>query len=179
MLQSLGKIRFWGVSISVPSDGMEIIRRGWGYTLQVLYNIINQAPARELFPLAKEHGYGIIARVPLASGLLTGKYHQQTSFPADDVRQNFLTPKRLEEALGRIDEVRSIVGGATRTLTDAALRFALSEESVSTVIPGARNRHQIEVNAAAAGNTLPDEILDKLRERLGDYNFYLRHGIRV
>src|SRR5687768_6869882 len=87
-LQELGKIRNWGVSIFNPDEGIEIVNRNWGYTLQVLYNVLNQAPAKELFPLAKEKGYGIIARVPLASGLLTGKYRQDTVFNRDDIRQN-------------------------------------------------------------------------------------------
>ena len=68
MLQDAGKIRFWGVSISTPEEGLEIVQRGWAHTLQVLYNVLNQAPARELFPAAKEKGYGLIARVPLANG---------------------------------------------------------------------------------------------------------------
>jgi aryl-alcohol dehydrogenase-like predicted oxidoreductase len=105
-LQEVGKIRFWGVSVSTPEEGIEVIRNGWGYALQVLYNAINQAPAKELFPLAKEKGYGIIARVPLASGLLSGKYRPDTTFATDDVRQNFLTPKRLEEVIPRVDEVK-------------------------------------------------------------------------
>ena len=75
-LQDAGKIRFWGVSISTVQEGLEIVRRGWGHTLQVLYNVLNQAPADELLPLAKERGFGVIARVPLASGLLTGKYRE-------------------------------------------------------------------------------------------------------
>lgn len=178
-LQSLGKIRVWGVSISKPEDGIEIVRRGWGYTLQVLYNILNQSPAKELFPLALKHGYGVIARVPLASGLLTGKYRADASFRPDDIRQNFLTQRRLEEALERVDEVRGIVGGATRTLGEAALRFALADEAVSTVIPGAKNAHQVELNAAASSATLAPEVVEKLRARLGDYNFYERHSIRV
>src|ERR1051326_1553930 len=74
MLQDAGKIRSWGVSISTPEEGMEIVERGWAHTIQVLYNVLNQAPARELFPAAQAKGYGIIARVPLASGLLTGKF---------------------------------------------------------------------------------------------------------
>ena len=82
-----------------PRKGSRSCKRGWGHALQVLYNILNQAPAQELFPLAKEKGYGIIARVPLASGLLTGKFRTDTIFPADDIRQNFLTPRRLQEAL--------------------------------------------------------------------------------
>jgi aryl-alcohol dehydrogenase-like predicted oxidoreductase len=81
-LQEVGKIRFWGVSVTTPEEGLEIVNNGWGYTLQVLYNVLNQAPARELFPLAKEKGYGIIARVPLASGLLSGKFRTDTTFAA-------------------------------------------------------------------------------------------------
>lgn len=179
MLQSWGKIRFWGVSVTTPEEGTEIIQRGWGYTLQVLYNVLNQAPAQELFPLARKHGYGIIARVPLASGLLTGKFRQDSVFTADDIRQNFLTPRRLQEALQRVDEVKSIVGGATRTLAEAALKFVLAEEAVSTAIPGARNVHQVDTNVAATGEPLPAAIVARLRERLGDYNFYQRHAIRV
>src|SRR5712692_8761868 len=112
-LQDAGKIRFWGVSVSTPEEGIEIMQRGWAHALQVLYNIFNQAPGRVLFPLAKEKGYGIVARVPLASGLLTGKFRIDSVFPSDDVRQNFLTPRRLQEAIERVDEVKAIVGGAT------------------------------------------------------------------
>jgi aryl-alcohol dehydrogenase-like predicted oxidoreductase len=178
-LQEAGKIRFWGVSITTPEEGLEIVKRGWGYTLQVLYNVLNQAPATTLFPLAKEKGYGIIARVPLASGLLSGKFRPDTTFPADDVRQNFLTPKRLEEVLPRIDEAKSIIGGTARTLTEGALRFVLANDAISTTIPGMRNVRQVEMNVAADEVRIPQEIVDKLTSRLGDYNFYQRHGIRI
>jgi aryl-alcohol dehydrogenase-like predicted oxidoreductase len=178
-LQELGKIRYWGVSIFNPDEGIEIINRNWGYTLQVLYNILNQSPASELFPLAKERGYGIIARVPLASGLLTGKYRQDSVFRSDDIRQNFLTPKRLEEASARVDEVRSILGGAERSMAEAALRFVLANDAVSTTIPGAKSVRQVESNVAAAEGSLPPDVLEKLRTRLGEYNFYQRHNIKV
>jgi aryl-alcohol dehydrogenase-like predicted oxidoreductase len=179
MLQSLGKIRYWGVSISLPEEGLEIMQKGWGYTIQVLYNVLNQAPAQDLFPLAQAKGYGIIARVPLASGLLTGKFTAGTRFPPNDVRQNFLTPRRLQEAVERVDEVKGIIGGASRSLSEGALRFVLNHPAVSTTIPGARNIHQVEANVAASGSTLPQEVVDRLRSRLGDYNFYLRHAIRI
>jgi aryl-alcohol dehydrogenase-like predicted oxidoreductase len=178
-LQEVGKIRVWGVSISTPAEGIEIIKRGWAYTLQVLYNVLNQAPADELFPLARERGYGIIARVPLASGLLSGKYRSDSTFPKNDIRQNFLTPRRLEEVTGRIDEVRGIVGGESRSLSEAALRFVLAHDAVSTTIPGAKNVRQVESNAAASGSPLTPATVQKLRERLGAYNFYQRHSIRV
>ncbi|HUR80755.1 MAG TPA: aldo/keto reductase [Thermoanaerobaculia bacterium] len=178
-LQEVGKIRFWGVSITTPDEGVEIIRNGWGYTLQVLYNVLNQAPADELFPLAKEKGYGIIARVPLASGLLSGKFRTDTVFAKDDVRQNFLTPRRLEEVMPRVDEAKSIIGGTARSLAEGALRFTLAHDAVSTVIPGAKNVRQVEMNASADEVRIPQEIVDKLRARLGGYNFYHRHGIRI
>jgi aryl-alcohol dehydrogenase-like predicted oxidoreductase len=178
-LQDAGKIRFWGVSVSTPEEGIEIMQRGWAHALQVLYNVLNQAPADVLFPTAKEKGYGIIARVPLASGLLTGKFRIDSVFPSDDLRQNFLTPRRLQEAIERVDEAKSIVGGASRSLAEAALRFVLANEAVSTTIPGARNARQVETNAAAIEGTLSPDILEKLRTRLGDYNFYQRHGIRL
>jgi aryl-alcohol dehydrogenase-like predicted oxidoreductase len=178
-LQESGKIRFWGVSVTTPEEGLEIVSRGWGYALQVLFNVLNQAPAKELFPLAQQKGYGIIARVPLASGLLSGKFRPDAKFEGDDVRQNFLTPKRLEEVIPRVDEVKSIIGGAARNLTDGALRFVLAHDAVSTVIPGARNVRQVEMNVAAAESRLPGDVIDKLKARLGDYNFYHRHGIRL
>jgi aryl-alcohol dehydrogenase-like predicted oxidoreductase len=179
MLQDAGKVRFWGVSVSTPEEGLEIVQRGWGHALQVLYNVLNQAPASELFPAAKEKGYGIIARVPLASGLLTGKFRTDSSFGADDIRQNFLTPRRLEEALARVDEAKSIIGGTARTLAEGALRFVLADDAVSTAIPGARSARQVEMNVAAADAWLPEEVVQKLRARLGDYNFYQRHGVRL
>jgi aryl-alcohol dehydrogenase-like predicted oxidoreductase len=179
MLQDAGKIRSWGVSITTPDEGIEIIRAGWGHALQVLFNVLNQAPAIDLLPLAKEKGYGIIARVPLASGLLTGKFRNDTTFPTDDIRQNFLTQRRLQEALERIDEIKSIVGGTARSLAEAALQFILANDAVSTTIPGARNVRQVEQNVAAAEGVLPREVIEKLRTRIGDYNFYQRHNIRI
>jgi aryl-alcohol dehydrogenase-like predicted oxidoreductase len=178
-LQEVGKIRYWGVSVTTPEEGIEIVSRGWGYSLQVLYNVLNQAPARELFPLAKQKGYGIIARVPLASGLLSGKFRQDTTFAADDVRQNFLTPKRLEEVIPRVDEAKSIIGGTARSLAEGALRFVLANDAVSTTIPGMRNVRQVEMNVAADEVRIPQDVVDKLRNRLGEYNFYQRHGIRI
>jgi len=178
-LQEIGKIRYWGVSVSTVDEGVEIINRGWGNALQVLYNALNQEPALSLFPLAKQKGYGIIARVPLGSGLLTGKFRADSTFAVDDVRQNFLTAKRLEEVNARVDEMRSIVGGAAKSLTDAALQFVLADDAVSSTIPGARNARQVEMNVAAAESRLPADVVERLRTRLGDYNFYARHGIRI
>lgn len=179
LLQDSGKIRFWGTSVSTVDEGLEIINRGWGNTIQVLYNVLNQAPADQLLPLAKERGFGVIARVPLASGLLTGKYREGTVFAADDIRQNFLTTRRLTEVMQRVDEVKSIIGGAARNIAEGALRFVLASDAVSSVIPGARSARQVEINVAATEAPLPPEVVEKLRARLGEYNFYQRHNIRI
>ncbi|HEX9163303.1 MAG TPA: aldo/keto reductase [Thermoanaerobaculia bacterium] len=179
LLQDAGKIRFWGVSVSTIEEGLEVVRHGWGHAIQVLYNVLNQAPADELLPLAKQRGFGVLARVPLASGLLTGKYREGTVFAADDIRQNFLTPRRLAEVTQRVDEVKSIIGGAARSISEGALRFVLANDAVSAAIPGARNVHQVEANAAASDGKLPDDVVEKLRSRLRDYNFYQRHNIRI
>lgn len=179
MLQEEGKIRFWGISVMTPADGLQVIENDWGHTIQILYNVLNQSAATELLPRAKEAGYGVIARVPLASGLLSGRLRSDSSFPADDVRQNFLTRKRLGEALEWVDEVRAIVGPVSDTLTEAAIRFVLANDAVSTTVPGARNPHQVEVNCRASEARLPQEIVQKLVDRVGHYNFYERHQIRV
>jgi aryl-alcohol dehydrogenase-like predicted oxidoreductase len=179
ILQDAGKVRFWGVSISTVEEGLEIVRSGWGHVLQVLYNVLNQAPADELLPLAKQRGFGVIARVPLASGLLTGKYREGTVFPSDDIRQSFLTQRRISEVTPKVDEVKAIIGGAARNIGEGALRFVLANDAVSTVIPGARTARQVEANAAASEAQLPADVVAKLRARLGDYNFYQRHNIRI
>jgi aryl-alcohol dehydrogenase-like predicted oxidoreductase len=179
VLQDVGKIRFWGVSISSIEEGLEVVREGWGHTIQVLYNVLNQAPQDELLPLAKDRGFGVIARVPLASGLLTGKYREGAVFPSDDVRQSFLTQRRISEVTPRVDEVKAIIGGAAKNIAEGALRFVLANDAVSTVIPGARTARQVEGNAAASDGQLPPDVVAKLRARLGDYNFYQRHNIRI
>jgi aryl-alcohol dehydrogenase-like predicted oxidoreductase len=178
-LQEVGKIRFWGVSISTPEEGIEILNRGWAHALQVLYNILNQAAAKELLPLAKEKGYGVVARVPLASGLLSGRFRTDSVFSPEDIRQNFLTPKRLEEVIPRVDEAKAIIGGATKSLAEGALQFVLADDAIASVIPGARSVRQVEMNVAAAQGRLPAEVVEKLHARLGDYNFYQRHSIRI
>ncbi|GAC1394940.1 MAG: aldo/keto reductase [Thermoanaerobaculia bacterium] len=179
VLQDSGKIRFWGISVATVEDGLAVLKGGWGSALQVLYNVLNQAPADELLPLAKERRIGIIARVPLASGLLTGKYREGATFAKDDIRQNFLTQRRLAEVAQRVDEVKSIIGGTARNITEGALRFVLASDAISSAIPGARNARQVETNVAASEGKLPPEVVAKLRTRLADYNFYHRHNIRI
>jgi aryl-alcohol dehydrogenase-like predicted oxidoreductase len=79
----------------------------------------------------------------------------------------------------RVDEAKSIIGGTARSLAEGSLRFTLANDAVSTVIPGAKNARQVEMNVSSDEVRIPQEVVDKLRSRLGSYNFYHRHGIRI
>ena len=178
-LRRLGKIRFYGVSISRPEEGLELIQRGHGHVLQVLYNILNQAPAQALFPLARAHGVGVIARVPLASGLLTGKISATTVFDEDDNRRNYLTARRLPGLLQQVEALRRIIEPYGIAMVHAALRFVLADEAVSVALAGAKDPAQVSENAAASGEPLPAALAAELRRRWRAYDFYLRHRIAI
>ena len=85
----------------------------------------------------------------------------------------------MTEVTQRVEEVKAIVGGTARSIAEGALRFVLANDAVSTVIPGARTARQVESNVAASESVLSPEVVQKLRTRLGDYNFYQRHNIRI
>jgi len=178
-LQREGKTRLFGVSVTQIDEGLTAIDSGHAQVLQVLYNILNQKPDDRLLPYSLKKGIGIIARVPLASGVLTGKMNRQTQFPADDIRRNFLTPKRLGEAIDIVEEVRRLLVGTQITLAQAALRFVLANPAVSVVIPGAKNPQQVEENISASEARLSPDIVSILHERFRHYNFYLRYNIPV
>lgn len=176
-LRRQGKIRYFGVSVSTVEEGLEIIRLGAGQGLQVLYNALNQKPAERLFPAARRAGYGIVVRVPLASGLLTGKMTPDTRFGPDDIRANFLTTKRLGEVLKKVAVFRTLTGIPEGSLTCAALSFALANQAVSIAIPGAKESNQVAENVSSCDFHLSDRVVESIRKDLGGYNFYLRYGI--
>lgn len=178
-LKEEGKIRASGVSITTVGEGIELIHRRKAQCLQVLFNVLNQEPAKELIPLAEVHDVGILARIPLASGLLTGKFTKDHHFPKDDVRSNFLSPKRLQEALGKVDRLKELIKDTGYTLPQVALAFLLRFPGVSSVIPGAKNPKQVEENASATLVELSEDLLQKIRKELGDYNFFIRYNVRI
>lgn len=164
-LKAEGKIRFWGVSIGPDSEGMAAMASGNPASLQVVYNLLRQEPARELFPQARARGVGIIARVPLASGLLTGKFGPDATFPPGDHRGNW-KPEQLRANLERVEGLRFLARG--RTLAQAALRFAIADPAVSVVIPGAKTAEQVRENVAALDvPALTDEELERARALAG------------
>lgn len=165
-LRREGKVRAFGISVpdGDPGAANGMISRGFVDTVQVVYNILDREARDVLYPLAKEHGVGIIVRVPLASGALTGRFTKETTFPEGDWRRLYFTGPRMDRLLADVEQVRRAIGD-TSPLGHAALQFAGADPEVSTVIPGARNAHQAFENAAAfERGRLPDEVLGRLLE---------------
>ena len=163
-LVAAGKIRHYGVSVEKVEEGLKAIEFPGVASVQIIYNIYRQRPARLFFREARRRGVAVITRVPLASGLLTGKLKRDTKFAADDHR---LTNRNGEEfdkgetfagvpyelGLDVVEELRELVPEG-ETMAAFALRWILMSEAVTTVIPGARNAAQANANAAA-GNLPP------------------------
>lgn len=156
-----GKIRNYGVSVEKVEEGLKAIEYPGVASVQIIYNIFRQRPADLFFREAKRTGVAVIVRVPLASGLLTGKMNAQTTFAADDHRAfnrngeafdkgETFSGVPYEVALQVIEDIRRLVPGDV-TMAQFALRWILMSEAVSTVIPGAKNADQANGNASASG----------------------------
>jgi aryl-alcohol dehydrogenase-like predicted oxidoreductase len=149
-LQTAGKIRYWGVSVRIVPEGLQMIRDGFrGSSMQVVFNLLRQEAADEFLPLASNNEMGVIVRVPLEYGVLTGKFSRETTFPDTDHRSIHLLP-RLAEELRRLDSLRFLEAGSHHNMAIAALRYCLSFSAVSTTIPGARTREQVAQNVTAS-----------------------------
>jgi aryl-alcohol dehydrogenase-like predicted oxidoreductase len=151
-LQTAGKVRAFGVS----SSDFEYIRAfnqdGKCATLQIDYSILNRTPEAEILDYCKARGIGVIVRGALAMGLLAGKFSESSSFPEDDFRHKWLTDPAqnaiYKEDLAKVQMLQPLVQPG-RTLAQAALRFVLQHDAVSTVIPGARTADQVKSNLSA------------------------------
>ncbi|MGA2588486.1 MAG: aldo/keto reductase [Bryobacteraceae bacterium] len=173
-LKSSGKVRAVGISINdhQPDSALEIIETGLIDTVQVIYNIFDQSPERNLFPLAIERGIGVIARVPLDEGSLTGMIDEKTHFPPGDFRNEYFKGDRRKQVREHVESLRRDLG-AHANLPEIALRFCLSHPAVSTVIPGMRSLRNAEANCAVPDKgALPPETLAVLRRHAWDRNFY-------
>jgi aryl-alcohol dehydrogenase-like predicted oxidoreductase len=175
-IQDKGKVRFWGVSVETIDEAMTALRYDIVCTVQIIFNIFRQRPTAEFFEAAKRRNVGILARVPLASGLLTGKLKPDQSFAPDDHRNfNRLGDAfdagetfsglgdHLDDAFAAVDELRPLVPEG-QTMAQLALRWILMHDAVTCAIPGARNPEQAAGNAAAADlPPLTDEQMTAIR----------------
>jgi len=174
-LRSEGKIGSFGVSINdhQPANALRVIESGAVDTVQVIYNVFDQSPEDQLFPACREHGIGVIARVPLDEGGLTGAIGPDTEFAEGDFRARYFRDDRPREVQERVRAIASDLGIAEDGLAEVALRFVLSEPAVSTVIPGMRSSRNVERNVAVSdGRGVPDAWREKLRAHRWVRNFY-------
>jgi aryl-alcohol dehydrogenase-like predicted oxidoreductase len=180
-LQREGKVRSFGVSVETAAQGRRALEHEGVAVLQVIFNVFRQNLVDELFPQVEAAGAGVLARVPLASGLLTGKFTRETTFPPEDHRAynrggasfnvgETFAGVPFELGVDLADELRWIADGRG-TMAAAALRFVLDHPQVSAAIPGFKNARQVEQNLAAAEvRPFTGEELDRLaaffRERV-------------
>jgi aryl-alcohol dehydrogenase-like predicted oxidoreductase len=146
-----GKIRHLGISILGKGSAAQAreARRLGAEVLQVFYNRLDRRPEQLYFPHARQHNLGILARVPLASGLLSGKYRAGVTFPANDWRSTFEAEK-LRHDLAEVERIRQTEVPAGVPLAQWALAWCLKDPQVSAVIPGCKDPAQVASNAAAA-----------------------------
>jgi aryl-alcohol dehydrogenase-like predicted oxidoreductase len=176
-LQAEGKVRRWGVSLNNddPDSGLELARSGLVDAVQVLFNMFDQRAADRLLPLCKEKGVGVIVRCPFDEGGLTGTLTRETRFEPEDFRSHYFGGERLAETCRRADALsRAVIGPKAETLAAAALKFALSFDAVSTVIPGMRRVSHVTFNARAADGRYFDAAeLARIAEHRWVRDFYL------
>jgi aryl-alcohol dehydrogenase-like predicted oxidoreductase len=169
-LKNGGWIRHFGLSLNrwEPENGIKALRTGLVDVVQVIYNIFDQAPEDELFPLCQELNVGVIARVPLDEGSLGGKMTLQTRFPKNDWRSGYFGPENLANTIHRVDELKKILPPGM-TLPEMSLRFILSHPAVSTTIVGMRSPQHVQQNIAASdAGPLDSALLAELKKHRWD-----------
>jgi aryl-alcohol dehydrogenase-like predicted oxidoreductase len=174
-LRREGKIRFFGVSVNdhEPGNAVALVRSGAVDAVQVIYNVFDQSPEDELFPACREHDVGVLARVPLDEGGLTGRITPDTTFPDGDFRARYFRGDRRREVHERAQAIAADLGIDMEDLAEAALRFILSAEEVSSVIPGMRSVRNVERNCAVGdGRGLSPELVERLRAHRWVRSFY-------
>lgn len=172
-LRDEGKIRFFGVSINdlQPGNAVRLIETGAVDTVQVIYNVFEQAPEDELLAACGRNDVGVIARVPFDEGSLTGRLTADSTFPEGDFRNEYFSGERsLDKVDARVQAILDDLGISREELPEVALRYVLSRPEVSTVIPGMRSVANVERNAAVGdGAGLPAETVEALKAHRYDH----------
>jgi aryl-alcohol dehydrogenase-like predicted oxidoreductase len=174
-LKKSGKVRLVGVSVNDhdPASALRAVRSGLFDTFQVIYNVFDQSPDKELLPACLEHGRGVIARVPFDEGALTGTITPETTFPDGDFRNHYFGGDRKLQVFERVQRLRKLLDGEARTLPELALRFCLAPDAVSTVIPGMRKVKNVDANTAVSdGRRLSPALRESLKAHAWERDFY-------
>ncbi len=174
-LRRSGKVRYFGISISEhdPDSALEAIKTGLLTAVQVIYNIFDQTPEKNLFPLCQEMKVGVLARVPLDEGGLTGTINENTQFEPGEFRESYFRGDRKREVREHVEALQRDLKAVPGSLPQIAIRFCLSNKAVTSVIPGMRRIETVEDNArATAAGMLDPRTLAILKRHAWDRNFY-------
>ncbi|HXM94029.1 MAG TPA: aldo/keto reductase [Candidatus Dormibacteraeota bacterium] len=169
-LRSSGKVRAVGISMNrwEPWNGVRAARAGIFDAVQVIYNIFDQNPEDELFPVCREKDVAVIARVPFDEGSLTGTLTLNSTWPKSDWRSTYFVPENLKNSVERADALKPLLR-KDMTLPEMALRFILNNLDVGTIIPGMRKRRHVAQNISASDRgPLPADLLAELRKHRWD-----------
>jgi aryl-alcohol dehydrogenase-like predicted oxidoreductase len=174
-LVKAGKIRYYGVSVQKVEEGLKALEYPGIQSVQIIFNMFRQRPAELFFPEAKRRRVGILARVPLASGQLTGRMTRETTFPKDDHRNSNREGELFDKGetfsgvdyelgLEIVDELRKLAPAGS-TMAEFALRWILMFDAVTCAIPGGKRPSQVEDNARASDLApLSDAVMQKVRQ---------------
>jgi aryl-alcohol dehydrogenase-like predicted oxidoreductase len=165
-----GVVKSFGLSLNrwEPENGIKAIRTGLIDAVQVIYSIFDQSPEDELFPLCEELNIGVIVRVALDEGSLSGQMTRDTKFPRDDWRSGYFNPKNLANTMQRVDQLKAILPPGM-SLPEMALRFVNSHPTVSTTIVGMRKAAHVRENLGLSDKgPLSPELLQELKKHRWD-----------
>ena len=169
-------VRAFGISINdhEPNNVLRALETGLVDTVQVIYNVFEQRPEQKLFPACERLGVGVLVRVPLDEGGLTGAITPETELEPGDWRaETYFAGDRKRQVYERAQALEFLLHDGVDTLAEAALRFTLSHPAVSTVIPGMRSPGRVDANTALSdGKGLPQADLERLKEHAWPRNFY-------
>ena len=174
-----GKIKYYGVSVEKVSEALDAIKHPNVKSIQIIFNIFRQKPSEIFFHEAKKNNVAIIVRVPLASGLLTGKMNNNSSFPKNDHRNYNINGDAFDvgetfsgvnfsKGLEAVEELKKIIPNGF-SLTDLALKWILFHPEVTVVIPGAKNKIQAELNVKASELSDISSIKESIKEIYSKY----------
>ncbi len=164
-LKREGLIKAFGISVNrwEPENAIRALRTGLIDSVQVIYNIFDQNPEDDLFPVCRELNVAVIARVPFDEGTLTGRLTLDSKWPEGDWRNDYFVPENLKASVERAEALRPLIP-AGMTMPEMALRFILHNSDVSTIIPGMRKPHHVSSNISASdAGGLPPALLAQLR----------------
>uniref|UniRef100_A0A7C1NXD0 Aldo/keto reductase n=1 Tax=Agrobacterium albertimagni TaxID=147266 RepID=A0A7C1NXD0_9HYPH len=174
-----GKIDQIGISLrdNEPDEGIAVAKLGLVASQQVIFNMFEQPAREKLFPAAVDTGTAIIARVPLDSGSLSGRWAADTyaTFKLGSQQHDMFRGARFAETLQRIEALKAEIGPDHGELADVAMRYVLSHAAVSVIIPGMSSIRHVDMNVACSGGSrLPEDLIERLRAHSWVRNYYKR-----